>query len=275
MTETKKLPAFQFYTGDWLKDPALSMCSPASRGVWIDLLSAMHELERSGQITGTPEQLSRICRCTAAEFGHALDELIATKTADVTFRNGFVTVTNRRMKRESNSRKSANERVKRHRSTKKASDDTDVKRECNNTSSSSSSSSVSCNTHNSVTSNQTSSPEGGGVFARERAHARTRGPNHPPHPEAVDFEPYPKSEDDPELVGFFTDNGSDEATARKFFLIFNSKGWVQSNQQPILSWRSRAKLFIDEETHNPGKYNSAKGFSQVQPERLVVPGFDP
>lgn len=107
--------------------------------------------------------------------------------------------------------------------------------------------------------------------ARARTHARGK-PTPPPPP---DFEPYPKTEDDPELIQFFADNGSDEAAARRFFLIFNSKGWIQSNQQPILSWRSRAKLFIDEQTHNPGKYNSAKGFSQVQPERLVVPGFDP
>src|SRR5688500_14639992 len=95
-----KAPAFQFYPGDWLKDPQLSMCSPASRGVWMDLLCAMHELGRSGQVTGTVDQLCRLCRCTAAEMSAALTELESTKTASVSERNGVVTVICRRMQRE-------------------------------------------------------------------------------------------------------------------------------------------------------------------------------
>lgn len=94
-----KLPAFQFYTGDWLKDPALSMCSPATRGIWMDILCAAHELARSGQITGTPDQLARICRCTAADLIAAVNELQATGTADVRERRGVYTITNRRMRR--------------------------------------------------------------------------------------------------------------------------------------------------------------------------------
>jgi hypothetical protein len=34
-------PAFQFYAMDWLTDPALRLCDPATRGVWIDLLCYM------------------------------------------------------------------------------------------------------------------------------------------------------------------------------------------------------------------------------------------
>lgn len=94
-----KAPAFQFYTGDWLKDPALSMCSPATRGIWMDILCAAHELARSGQITGTPDQLARICRCTAADFIAAVNELQTTGTADVRERRGIYTITNRRMRR--------------------------------------------------------------------------------------------------------------------------------------------------------------------------------
>lgn len=113
-----KLPAFQFYTGDWLKDPNLSLCSPATRGIFMDLLSAMHENDRSGRIVGTPHQLSRLARCTVEEMEAALLELHETATAevsDVTFCNGPVTVTNRRMRREWRERKSNAERVKRHR----------------------------------------------------------------------------------------------------------------------------------------------------------------
>lgn len=95
-----KLPAFQFYPGDWMKDPKVSMLSAASRGVWIDLLCAMHEADRSGELCGTTEQFARITRCSTVEFVQALTDFQTTGVADVTERNGKVTVINRRMKRE-------------------------------------------------------------------------------------------------------------------------------------------------------------------------------
>lgn len=110
-----KRPSFQFYPGDWMKDPALSMCAPATRGIWVDLLCAIHELDHAGQVTGTPEQLSRLCRCSVAQFVDALSEIRLTRSADVTERNGIVTVISRRMKRDNIEREKTNERVKKHR----------------------------------------------------------------------------------------------------------------------------------------------------------------
>lgn len=136
---SKKLPAIQFYPADHIKDPNLSMCAPATRGIWMDLLCAMHENNRSGQITGTPQQLSRLCRCTAVEFSDALADLSSTKTANVTERNGIVTVVNRRMHREAKDRENTNLRVQKFRGNGEV---TDLKRESNNASSSSVSSSV-------------------------------------------------------------------------------------------------------------------------------------
>jgi hypothetical protein len=101
-----KPPAFQFYTGDWLKDPKLSMCLPATRGIWIDAIAAMHENCRSGTLSGTPGQLSRVLRCTESAFMAAIMDLQATGAADVTERNGIVTLINRRMYRESKERES-------------------------------------------------------------------------------------------------------------------------------------------------------------------------
>lgn len=43
-----KLPSFQFYPGDWRKDPNLSRCSHAAKGVWIDLLCLMFESDERG-----------------------------------------------------------------------------------------------------------------------------------------------------------------------------------------------------------------------------------
>lgn len=38
-------PAFQFYPGDWQKNANLRRCSPAARGVWIDILCLFHDSE--------------------------------------------------------------------------------------------------------------------------------------------------------------------------------------------------------------------------------------
>ena len=111
----KKLPAFQFYTGDWLKDPRLSMCSALTRGIWIDFLCAMHELDRVGELRGTPDQLARVARCSPVEVVQALDELSASATADVAQRNGTYTITNRRMRREYVEREKNKEYVQNHR----------------------------------------------------------------------------------------------------------------------------------------------------------------
>lgn len=48
-----KLPSFQFYPGDWLKDPALRACSHAAKGVCIDTLCLMFEcVPRGVLVTG-------------------------------------------------------------------------------------------------------------------------------------------------------------------------------------------------------------------------------
>lgn len=43
-----KKPSFQFYPGDWLKDTALRLCSPAARGIWMDMLCLLHECPQRG-----------------------------------------------------------------------------------------------------------------------------------------------------------------------------------------------------------------------------------
>lgn len=38
-----KRPSFQFYPADWSTDLALRRCSPAARGIWMDVLCALHK----------------------------------------------------------------------------------------------------------------------------------------------------------------------------------------------------------------------------------------
>ena len=89
MTPQRKLPAFQFYTGDWLKDTSLRATSVEARGLWIDMLCFMHESPRRGWLmltTNAPmttEQLARAAGIEASTCQHLLAELEA---------NGVVTV---------------------------------------------------------------------------------------------------------------------------------------------------------------------------------------
>jgi len=62
-----KQPSFQFYPGDWLKDPALRRCSPAARGAFMDLLCYAFECEPRGYLitNGTP-WTEKICAKVAS-----------------------------------------------------------------------------------------------------------------------------------------------------------------------------------------------------------------
>lgn len=57
-----KRPSFQFYPGDWLLDQKLRKCSPAARGVWIDVLCALHNSDDG----------YGFMRCTLAELANAV-----------------------------------------------------------------------------------------------------------------------------------------------------------------------------------------------------------
>lgn len=109
----------KFFTGDWVKDPSLTLCDPATRGVWIDLICAMHDSDRSGKLCGTMDQLARFARCSTVVLAQALTDLQTNKAADVTHRNGQVTVVNRRMERDYKARVGAALRQQRFRSNRK------------------------------------------------------------------------------------------------------------------------------------------------------------
>lgn len=99
-----------------MKDPAVSMLSPAARGIWWDFICVMHESDRSGMMTGSLPMLARLVRCSTEELSAALAELKACKTAEITEgKNGVVTVINRRMRREAIDRENAANRQKNHR----------------------------------------------------------------------------------------------------------------------------------------------------------------
>jgi len=114
----RHLPSFQFYPADWLKDPRLKRCTRETKGMWIDIICYLHESDTRGKISATVEEWCRLAGCSAEEFSEFLTENKQKKFADISERNGFVTVKNRRMYREEKARQDNNNRQKRHRSKK-------------------------------------------------------------------------------------------------------------------------------------------------------------
>ena len=51
MPRKQKMPAILFFTGDWLKDPAVRCMSLEARGLWIDMLCLMYESPRRGYLS--------------------------------------------------------------------------------------------------------------------------------------------------------------------------------------------------------------------------------
>ena len=73
-------PAFQFYPADWRKDPALSACSLAARGLWIELVCIAHEADRYGHLSindkpMTNQQIARMVGESPATVGKLVAEL--------------------------------------------------------------------------------------------------------------------------------------------------------------------------------------------------------
>ena len=63
-----KRPSFQFYPGDWQSDLKLRRCSAAARGVWIDILCALHDSDDGYGLLRWP--LKEIASTVGANMAH-------------------------------------------------------------------------------------------------------------------------------------------------------------------------------------------------------------
>lgn len=76
-----KPPSFQFYPGDWQRDPQLQACSLTARGLMIELLCLMHWSDRPGYllVNGRPpdtKMISNLTRTNPKRVQKCLDELM-------------------------------------------------------------------------------------------------------------------------------------------------------------------------------------------------------
>ena len=231
----------QFYAGDWMSDPKLSMCSAATRGIWMDALCAMHINGRAGELSGTPDQLARVCRCLPAEMPTAIADLKTTGAADVTERNGVVTLICRRMKQESESRKSCSERVKKHRNGSVTPEGAPVKRRCNKDVTLT----RALNSESEVRSQNQTVPS-----INETPHAK----NSPALTDAIAAA---------EKIG------CPKSEAERFWNHFESVNWVTRNGQNITNWQTKlASWWSDNDPRNNG--NSTR--RTAEPKTRDVPG---
>lgn len=106
-----KLPSFQFYPGDWMKDPALRACSLAARGLWLDLLCLMFECDRRGylQINGKPMSLEQIARATGCSTDEASRGLQELESSGVFSRSEHGSIYSRRLVRDDQTRAARSE----------------------------------------------------------------------------------------------------------------------------------------------------------------------
>jgi len=87
---------------DWQRDPALRMCSPAARGIWMDLLAIMFDAEPCGHLLvngrqPTERQLAAVCGASIDELTSCLSEL---EEAGAFSRSEDGVIFNRRMVRD-------------------------------------------------------------------------------------------------------------------------------------------------------------------------------
>ena len=107
-----KLPAFQFYPGDWRKDPAVQSLSFHDRGVWFEILCLMHESDRRGilLLNGKPipnDALARLLGLDRQTLDRTLTRLLEMGVASRCLETGGLL--NRRMVRDEGIRKKRQE----------------------------------------------------------------------------------------------------------------------------------------------------------------------
>lgn len=103
MSKSNKLPAIQFYPGDWKRDVGVQSLSFHDRGIWMEILFLMHESTERGKLTlnGNPvpiDPLARMIGIDVKSLSRSLENIIAAGVPDVEEGTGILM--NRRMVRD-------------------------------------------------------------------------------------------------------------------------------------------------------------------------------
>lgn len=231
-----KLPAFQFYPGDWMKDPSLSICSLAAQGLLMRLLCLCHESAIRGAmvlpsgVAITNEQLHRACSC-----GVSFDEfkvlLIELESNGVLKRSESGYLYSQRMVKDEQLRTSKSESGRKGACNRWQNDgkqhgkpmaDTMASNMAKNGSSSSSS----------ISSSSSSSEE-----REESAHQQQQS-FQPPLMEEIEF--------------YAQAIGATPAMVESFYDYFCENGWT-TTRGPMADWRAAFRRWVRSEKERPHK----------------------
>lgn len=107
-------PWEQWYWKDWLSDTELQSASPSTRGIWVNLLGRMWQMEAS-ELKLSTAQFCRLAGCTEDELKQFLEEAQALGFCYASRQsNSDITVTSRRRQRQEKARKNNAERQRRY-----------------------------------------------------------------------------------------------------------------------------------------------------------------
>ncbi|MEO1503138.1 MAG: hypothetical protein AAFU68_02815 [Pseudomonadota bacterium] len=95
-------PWMKFYPADWRQDAALRLVSLSARGLWVDLLSLMHEASPRGHllVANRPPTTDDLARLTGAPTDQIIDLLDELRAAGVFSETRSGVIYSRRMVRD-------------------------------------------------------------------------------------------------------------------------------------------------------------------------------
>lgn len=223
-----KMPAFQFYPGDWRKDPGVQALDYHDRGVWLEILCLMHESSERGVLllNGRPmpdEAIARVLGLDNQNLSKTLTKLEAYGVASRRQSDGALY--SRRMVKDEKIRSVRQEAGKKGGNpdllNQKSNQNPTTRVKQIPTPSSSSSSSI----------EEKKSACAQEIFSSPVAEAAIPTPPRPPNAPTVQ-----------QVQEFFYQRGMPQQ-AEPFFLHNEALGWVWGDQ-PIHSWQAFAQGWI-------------------------------
>lgn len=111
--KSKKLPSWQFYPGDWFKDPGIQVLDIWHRGLWFEILLRMYECEERGVLllNGKPMPVEALARALGEDnrkISDGITKLIEYGIASVRDSDGALI--SRRMIRDDDEKRAASEK---------------------------------------------------------------------------------------------------------------------------------------------------------------------
>lgn len=71
-----KRPSFQFYPGDWQRNANLRRCSPAARGVWMDIMCLMHDSDEYGVLRWPLKEIAQAAGAAISNVRELVDKAV-------------------------------------------------------------------------------------------------------------------------------------------------------------------------------------------------------